>query len=292
MPAIDLSMIRFRPYQESEEPTDFGPNDYTPPPGVRVIDLSRIHFRPWEDNHVAGIGGVDIPDEGGGGGGPIEPGEPGTFSAFINQTANFEEHYVQYVLPTAVTSLYIYAEVWITQEMKDQLVDYPFTGQFSGDFINISPTTDAHGAWEGVSITNTNYPGGIIDGNIYWWDYWSDGSAKVLATAETWTAIEVAIRLNGTDWEASFKINGTQSTDGWIVFADTGDFTDLASFSAGSIFSPTGHFDQSYIDNVVMTTDNWFTEGGTSEFSDGFESGDTSAWTNTEGTVTPTTPPA
>lgn len=90
MVELSLSGIHFRPYSEGEEPTEYGPGDYTGVAGA--IDLSRIKFRPYEDPGYSSLGGSGSLDGGGGGsgGGTVGGGAPPGIGEYIGFAENDE----------------------------------------------------------------------------------------------------------------------------------------------------------------------------------------------------------
>jgi len=293
MPAIDLTGIYSRPYSESEEPTTYGPDDHAS--GTGAIDLSRIMLRPYEDNRLSSIGGsgIDDPDDGddGGGGGPGDE-TFGNFVMFHSSTdSNDDEGAYQDISP--ITEGYIKADIYFPQATFDSYIAGGSATMFSHEFLGFATDNDHYSTYEAIYFTTAS-AAFTPTTTIKIWDYYSDYSQAITIVADTWYEVEVGWRVNGAEWEAAFRVDG--STPVWELSGTDfpGDFDGITTIMVGGQYGPFNQtvLSEWYIDNVRIATDDWISDGGTSIFFSDHETGDFSDYTGTFGTIAVDTPPA
>lgn len=278
MPAIDLSMVRFRPYQQGEEPTTFGPDDYATS-GVRLIDMSRIRFRPYEDNGHRSIGGSGSLDPDGGGGDPGGGGEQGDFSMFVNTY----ESGVFYDF-TPVYNVNIYAEIFIPQDFYDLFVAYPSpTG--TSEFLGIASDNDHFSTWQALFFLNTN-ASNVQDGKMYVHDYYDSNATRVEVTPEEWHTAEISMFTDGTWIYTAWFWDGVPSLENFtnIAVDEVSVAPGFTTIVSGMQYEFGDVQDAWYIDNIKVSLDDIITNGGTPIFEGDFEGGDFSEFTGTFGT--------
>lgn len=276
--AIHLSKIHFRPYSEGEEPTEFGPVDYTPAPGV--IDLSTIKFRPWSNSGVVSIGGEAEPGGGGGGGGPgggddgggVDLGE---FAFLIN---GLSEDAAAWKTFTGVTEIYGRVAFFISSA---QMASWLPGNQFGGDFIELASDDDPLFSWTGLYLTNRN-TSNAVDGNMYVTNFFDTAANRKLVTPDTWHIGEIGMKVVGLNYQENWRWDGVEAT--WQNVTGTINIpTGITTFVVGNQYNETNGY--WYLDNAMYSTTNWVSSGGAVVFQDGFESGDFSQWTGTYGSV-------
>lgn len=268
--AINLSNIIFRNWSDKDI-TTFGPNDYIKTVGA--VDLRRIKFRAWQNPGIASIGGIEPPPP------PPPPIGQGNYSILIDGSAD------QYVFNSfsAVTSVYLKTQIYISSSQYISML----SSEFSGDILAI--IGDDNFDYQGIYVTNRN-SSNVEDGNLYFYDYWSPPSSKILIAADQWYNVEIAIRpfAGANPWEGAFAVNGTISS--W------NDFDDFGAITSGYIKVYIGDYvhqstDGFYLDNAAYNFTDWVIQSGFSDFEDDFESGDLSAWDGNIGSPSLVTPP-
>lgn len=284
MPAIDLSSIKFRPYAEGEEPTDFGPDIYVAPAGSRIIDLSRIRFRPWENPGASVPGGFD-PDGDDGGGGP-GGGDQGEFvmRAYNPGAAG---HNVAYYNFSPVTLVSAYVEIMITQEWSDQFAASSSGNPYTAEFLSLASEDNPLFTWEGLFFTNLNQDGDP-DGNVYMWSYYDGEENKFMVTPDVWHTAEISIffaagmYFSGVWWDGE----GSPGNGGTIIALEDDIAPGITTLNVGAQYPNFVDEQEWYLDNAKLTFGNIVTDGGTVVFTGDFEEGDFSDWTGTVGSPT------
>lgn len=285
--AIHLSKIHFRPYSESEVPTEFGFDDYTP--SDRFLDLSTIKFRAWEDAGYSSIGGSGSLDPSP----PVEPGDgtggtptdPGEFVMVFNIAGS---HMYAFVNPALTNTIYTRAEFYMTSAQLAAMTTG--AGQFRGQIIDISTEQSDLGFWQGIFLDRRN-PSNVQDGNLYLHDYWTPNSNRMLVSPDEWHVMELAIRhVSGTNYELNYKLDNVESASGWYPI-NMGSLINIEFVAFGAMFNDATVPSQYYLDNVSYATDDWLSETGTPIFYSDFEVGDFSEFDGTFGSPTLTSPP-
>lgn len=276
MVKINLSGIHFRPYAEGDEPTEYGPDDYVSP-GSGII-LSRLKFRPYEDPILTSLGGSGGSGGGGSGGGGEgeDPGgyELGDFAYSAEDTADTYAYYDF----SPLTEIYARVAIYVSSAAKASFI--AGGDLFTGDFLSMSSDNDPSlFSWEGVFFTKNNQAG-VADGEMYVWSYYSAAADKILVTTDEWHVAEIGIRENGVNVESTFRWDGVEAP--WQI---VGLITDLnggiTTILVGNNFSASYGW---YLDNAMLSFNDWISEGGLVAFEDGFETGDFSGWTGVVGT--------
>lgn len=281
MPAIDLKTVTFRAHEGDGEGT-MGP---APAASTFRISFGNVKWRAYENEmKLIPPPALSTGGSGGGGGGGGGAGDPGSFSLLLHSnlgTNNDEGVDIQFA---GQSELYAYCEFYVPASALAAMVA-PTSTRFYADVLEIAGPGGGFDSQHGVFFTNKDQSN-VYTGSLYIWDYWSSQSQKKLVTADTWHNVELGIRHVGSgNYETRWAYDGVLSS-GWAPFP-TGLSASYMEYVRAGMLGPNSLVQQDwYVDNVETLLDGFLSQGGTSLlFGDGFESGDTSSWTNVYGTA-------